>query len=882
MASFRSRSASRFSGPLQDEAPDAAAPDSAANGDEPPAVAGESNHREQGRAAGETSAVVWPVAQDDGADGRASDEGGSRKARSALHEWLKGLFAQRTSFRPGPVAAAPEPAVEDAVAPQGVRPAEDLETLIAREVQTMVDARTDNVSQVPTIEPPPTTAVEAEAEAAPAPDIVIDEQPKPAPSPQPQAASLLTSIYSVAESWGGGHGWAEPHEVDAGVPTPEELVGAAGARGIDVTYAERELRSLRAADFPCVLLDKDGRSTVLLGRDGAGLFTCRAGGDTVLRTADQLQGLHGGVVFFVRPKADHLAHDTAAPREYVETKSRGLIGSILHEIRTHHRGDMIQLAVAAGASNLLLFAMPLFSMAVYDRVIPHLAMESLWALALGIMLALSVDFGLRVARLRLNDAIALTITSTLQSRYFARILSARASAIPPLGGSLQSGLREIESVAQLLPNVLVSIMIDLPFFIIATALLFALAGPVAIAPWGAALLILASQVFADLNNQRVRESTRLSTTQSNLLVETAAGRETVQTLGAAGHMLRRWEKLADATAYAGHVNRLHGNVAMIAALTISQVAYVATILIGVYQIGAGAMTIGALSASTLLIGRMMSPMTQLGSYLHRLKQVSGSVAIVEKILSAELESAADPTAPTRKIDGLIELRGVSFTYPGEKTPALSDINLVIRPGERVGIIGRAGSGKSTLMKLLVRLHDADSGAYRIDGHDARQYAPQQIRKHFAYMRQDSLPFDDTLRNVICFGLERVDEDAFRRAVTVSGVHEFASRHPSGYGMRVGPRGERLSGGERQAVMLARILLGEPPAMLLDEPTSSMDNTMEMRLVGDLRELIGERTFVVSTHRAALLGLVDRLVWIEHGRVVADGPKADVLKRMAGG
>jgi ATP-binding cassette subfamily C protein LapB len=315
-------------------------------------------------------------------------------------------------------------------------------------------------------------------------------------------------------------------------------------------------------------------------------------------------------------------------------------------------------------------------------------------------------------------------------------------------------------------------------------------------------------------------------------------------------------------------------------MAISQAAVVGTIIVGVYQIGAGAMTIGALTASTLLIGRMMAPMSQLGLYLHRLKQVSGSVAIVENVLSAKLESASDPTSQMRALQGLVELRNVSFTYPGEKNVVLSGINLTIKPGERVGVIGRAGSGKSTLMKLLVRLNEIESGAYLLDGHDARQYAPEQIRRHFAYMRQDSLPFDDTLRNVICFGLDRVDEEAFRVAVTVSGVHEFASRHASGYGMRVGPRGERLSGGERQSVMLARILLGQPPAMLLDEPTSSMDNTMEMRLVGDLRQLIGDRTFVVATHRAALLSLVDRLVWLEQGRIVADGPKADVLKKMA--
>ncbi len=781
------------------------------------------------------------------------------------------------------------PPVEiDVPAPQAPVPVREsaLSRLKKAFAEPVVPRPTEPAASQPTEPASVTPPVESRIEPpTPAIDETLSTEPEatarePEPKPQRPEETLLGSLHDVAEAWH-DQAWLGPQPSGAqGVPTPEELVGAAESRGIDVTFAQRKLASLGAGDFPCVILDPDGRSITLLGRTKAGDFTCKSSEGVYERTLEDLQPLFTGTVFFMRPKRDVFAHDAATPPEYLAPRDRGLIGSILYEMRLHHKGNLIQLAVSAGVSNLLLFAMPLFSMAVYDRVIPHLAMETLWALAIGITLALGVDIGLRAARLRLNDAIALSVTSTIQARYFARILRARSGTIPTLGGSLQVGLREIESVAQLLPNIMVSLLIDLPFFIIATVFLFFLAGPVAIVPWAASILAMSLQIFADFNNSRVREATRLTTTQYNILVETAAARETVQSLNAGQHLLRRWERLTDATAFAGHLNRLQSSLATIAAMAISQAAVVGTIIVGVYQIGAGAMTIGALTAATLLIGRMMAPMSQLGLYLHRLKQVSGSVAIVENVLSAKLESASDPTSQMRALQGLVELRNVSFTYPGEKNVALNGINLTIKPGERVGVIGRAGSGKSTLLKLLVRLNEIESGAYLLDGHDARQYAPEQIRRHFAYMRQDSLPFDDTLRNVICFGLDRVDEEAFRVAVTVSGVHEFASRHASGYDMRVGPRGERLSGGERQSVMLARILLGQPPAMLLDEPTSSMDNTMEMRLVGDLRQLIGDRTFVVATHRAALLSLVDRLIWLEQGRIVADGPKADVLKKMA--
>ncbi len=750
-------------------------------------------------------------------------------------------------------------------------------------LQTRPEAETDAATERQAVDGKPAaeSAADDEAQASPPPVPAIVPESESVPEPTGGTGNLIGSINAVAESWS-GRGWFDERHQGSGVPTPEELVGAAGDRGIEVSYEQRALSSLRAEDFPCVTLDREGRTTILVGRDDSGRFLCRSDGESFARWESELASGYSGVVFFVRPHPEGLAQDVATPEEFVAPEEKGLIASVFGEIARGHRQNMIQLAIASASSNLLLFAMPLFSMAIYDRVIPHLAMETLWALALGVTLALLVDFGLRSARMKLNDAVALNITSTLQARFYARILRARAGEISALGGTLQAGLREIENVAQLIPALVICLLVDLPFFILATVLLFSLAGVVALVPWVAAMFALALQLLADLGSQRVRESTRLNATQSNLLVETVAGRETVQALTAAGPLLRRWERLTDAAAYAGHLTRLHGNLATIAALIIGQGAVVATIVVGVYQIGAGAMSIGALSAATLLIGRMMSPMSQLGVYLHRLKQISGSVAAVDKVLAAKQEGASDVTAPARRIVGLLEFKDAAFAYPGEQAPALSGINLVIKPGERVGLIGRAGSGKSTLLKLIVRLHDVSGGACLIDGHDTRQYAPEQIRRHFAHMRQDCAPFDDTLRNAICFGLEKVSAEAFERAVTVSGVKEFAARHPAGYGLRLGPRGERLSGGERQAVMLARVLVSEPEAMLLDEPTSSMDNTMEMGLVKDLRELIGSRTFVVATHRAALLGLVDRLVWLDQGRIIADGPKAEVLKRMNGG
>lgn len=727
---------------------------------------------------------------------------------------------------------------------------------------------------------PPRESASAPPPSAPPPNAAPASPPPARVARRPMRKdTLLASLHQVASAWH-GHAHVENHGHSGDAPTPEELVHVARAQGLELAYALRNLASLRPADFPCIIVDDESRAIILEQRNPDGSLRCRAGEDCLDLRESDLAPHFSGVVFFVKPHADTHAHDAATPVEFLDAKPRGLIGAVFYELRQSHTRDMIYLSLAAGVSNLLLLAMPVFSMAVYDRVIPHFALETLWALAIGITLALIVDFGLRAARIRLTEAVALSVSTTLQTRYFARIMRAKAGAVPTLSGSLQAGLREIENVCQLLPGLFVCLLVDVPFFLLATILLIALSGWVAVVPWITAVVAIGVHLAADLRNERIRQSTRLNATQSNLLVESIAGRETAQALGASNFLLRRWERLTDSAAYAGHLTRLHGSISAVAAMTVGQFAIVATILFSVYQIGAGLMTIGALSAATMIVGRMLAPMTQLGMFLHRLKQIRGSVATVEAVMHAPLESALDPSAASRSIRGEINFKQASFTYPGEKNPALNGINLRISPGEKVGLIGRAGSGKSTLLKCMVRLYDVSEGSFLIDQHDARQFSPDQIRRHFGYMRQDSTPFDDTLRNAVCFGLQGVTDEAFARAVMVAGVHEFASRHPSGYGLRVGLRGERLSGGERQAVMFARMLLSDPPAMLLDEPTSSMDNTTEMRLVSELRDIIRDKTFIVATHRAALLSLVDRLIWVEHGQIVADGPKAEVLKRMA--
>jgi len=309
---------------------------------------------------------------------------------------------------------------------------------------------------------------------------------------------------------------------------------------------------------------------------------------------------------------------------------------------------------------------------------------------------------------------------------------------------------------------------------------------------------------------------------------------------------------------------------------------VLAMIIGVYEISTGMMTIGAMTAAVLLIGRMMTPVSQLMALIHRAHQLSSAAQLMHNIFAMPQEQAGDTTEAREDapVEGHIALRNVSFTYPGEQTPCLQDITLDIRPGEKIGLIGRVGSGKSTLLRLLTRIYEPAEGTLMIDGQDARQLSPRAIRRNLGFMRQDTVLFDDTLQANLSFGLEVMGAANFERAITISGVKEFAARNAAGFGMRVGSRGERLSGGERQSVALARLLAEHPQTYVLDEPTSAMDNALEARIVRDLKDTLADRTLIVATHRAPLLGLVDRIIWMDGGRIIADGPKAEVLKKLS--
>jgi ATP-binding cassette subfamily C protein LapB len=375
----------------------------------------------------------------------------------------------------------------------------------------------------------------------------------------------------------------------------------------------------------------------------------------------------------------------------------------------------------------------------------------------------------------------------------------------------------------------------------------------------------------------------LGAERQSSLIETLAGLDAVKVNNAESERQYQWEHTIGTLSRLELRVKVLSGLAMNITLLIQQLAGVAMICFGVYMIMDGVLSMGGLVACYMLSGRALGPLAQLSGLLTRYQQAKVTMVSVDQMMELPQERNFDERPLSRQVlQGAMEFRNLEFTYPNQQNLALRNINLVIRPGEKVGIIGRSGSGKSSLAKLLVGLYQPDEGSLLVDGVDIRQIDISEVRHNIGYVAQDIQLLAGTLRDNLISGARYVDDEMVLQAAELAGVHEFASLHPQGYELQVGERGQNLSGGQRQNVALARALLLDPPILLLDEPTSAMDNTGEERLKQRLHGVIEKKTMILVTHRASLLSLVDRLIVIDRGQIVADGPKAAVMEALKKG
>ena len=538
--------------------------------------------------------------------------------------------------------------------------------------------------------------------------------------------------------------------------------------------------------------------------------------------------------------------------------------------------------LATVAINVLALAMPLFTMNVYDRVLPNAAVETLWALAIGVLLATAFDLAIKVLRARFVDVAGQRADVVLANLVFGRVLGARLSAAQAATGVRANTLREFETLREFFNSAALTTFGDLPFLLVFVVMIAVVAGSLVVVPLIAIPLILAAAWLTQKRIARLSETQfREMAVKSAVAVETLSGLESIKAAGAESWAASKWERAVAANIRTGNEMRHLSTVGLNALFGLQTAVQIVMIIIGFYMVAAGSITMGALIAATMLAGRAMQPLGQVAALISRLNQARTAYRMLDQMVQAPQERAEGaPLLSPRHMAGLIELDAVSFAYEKDASPALRDVSFTLRPGERVAIVGGIGSGKTTVLKLIHALHMPTSGRVQIDGLPVGHIDPAVLRRNVGLALQDGELFQGTLRENICLGDNAASDDAIIRAARLAGAFDWISRLPKGLETPIRERGAGLSGGQKQSVALARALLGDPRIVLLDEPTSDMDSGTEGEIVRRLSEGLTGRTIVIVTHRPAMLKLVDRIIVLEYGRKILDAPKASALASMA--
>jgi ATP-binding cassette, subfamily C, bacterial LapB len=530
------------------------------------------------------------------------------------------------------------------------------------------------------------------------------------------------------------------------------------------------------------------------------------------------------------------------------------------------------------AINVLALAMPLFTMNVYDRVLPNAAVDTLWALSIGVILATIFDFALKTLRGKFVDTASQRADVVLANFIYGRILGARLPSRPVSAGVRANTLREFESLREFFNSATVTTFGDLPFLALFLVVMAVVAGPLALIAIVSIPFVIGLGWIVQKRMARLTAASFKETAQKNAVaVEMLVGLESIKAAGAESAAASRWEQ-----AVADHLRtsvqiRHQSNAGMNMVQAAQSLIQVVMIIAGFYMVAAGQITTGALIAATMLAGRALGPVGAVAMLLTRVHQAKIAYNSLSEIVHApqERSDGARFVAKT-SFEGRITFEGVSFAYDPEAGPVLRDVSIEIGAGEHVGIIGGIGSGKTTLLKFVPALHEPTSGRVLIDGLGASQIDPAILRGHASLMLQGADLFHGTIRSNITLGMPGAPDELVLRAAHTAGAIDWIARLPKGLDTPVRERGVGLSGGQRQGVVLARSLLRNPRILLLDEPTSDMDGRTEATVIERLGRVMKGRTLLIVTHRPALLDLVDRLIVMEQGRKLFDGPKAQVL------
>jgi ATP-binding cassette subfamily C protein LapB len=552
----------------------------------------------------------------------------------------------------------------------------------------------------------------------------------------------------------------------------------------------------------------------------------------------------------------------------------------LMEPMRRNRAVYMKVALAAVLINIFGLMTSLFTMIVYDRVVPNNATSSLVALSIGLAIVVIFDFVLKLLRAYFVDVAGAAIDRDVGETLFERLLRLRLDLKKGSTGSLTGLMRELEQLRDFFTSATLTAVVDLPFIILTLFVIWVIGGMVVLVPaLMVPLVIVVGALTQPAMDRLSAKAMGEGMAKQSVLVETIGGLETVKAAGAGPLLARRWDKAMENHSDSSLRQRLISSIGITTATSAGTISYAGVVIVGVGMIATQDLTMGGLIACSILAGRAVAPLAQISQLLSRMTSTRTAYRQLNEMMNLPPEGPEGEGLKLAGLKGRIEFRSVSFKYPGAAEKTLEDLNFVIQPGEHVALLGRVGSGKSTIARLILGLYPPEEGLVMIDGTDIRQLDPLEMRRYIGAALQESVLLTGSVRENIGLARGHVDDEELLRASELSGTHQFMGTIANGYDLRLADRGEGLSGGQRQSIALARALAGRPPVLVFDEPTSAMDAQTETALIQRLRDELKDRTLVLITHRPPLLALVSRIMLIERGKVAMDGPRDEVLKQI---
>lgn len=665
--------------------------------------------------------------------------------------------------------------------------------------------------------------------------------------------------------------------LENGLLTPSGFSRAAKRIGFKTKIVHKPLCDLNTALLPAVLILKGNKACVIteldIENDSAEVIYPELNDSAVKISITKLADSSTAMVIYAQPE---FAFDARSPVLQKLAKDDWFWG-VIKECRSLYK-DVVVSAIALG---VLSIAMPLFVMNVYDRVVPNHAVETLWVLASGVLIALTADFILRLVRSYFVELAASRIDVKVSAVIMERVLGMKLKNRPASAGSFASNIQSFEAVRGFFSSMTLIALVDLPFVLLYLIVIAIIGVELSLPIIVGALILLCYALAAHRKLESLSEQTMKASSMRNaILVESLTNIEDVKSFHSECKTQSNWEK---STIYIARVNaqsRLISSSISNAGSWVQQCVGVIIMMVGVHLIISGDLTQGGLIAAYLLSSRTMAPITQSAAVLAQFHHAAIAMHSLNEIMDNEVERPAGKHWLSHPVLlGDIEFNDVRFKYSQESNEALSGVSFKIKSGEKVAILGRNGSGKSTIEKLILGLYEPTSGSILIDNNDIHQIDPAELRHNIGYVPQTISLFFGTLKDNITLSAWHAKDEQILSACQQSQLFELINSHPDGFDLQVGEQGRLLSGGQRQAVGIARALLNNPPILLMDEPTSALDHNSESKIINNIKRNCQEKTLIVVTHRTSLLELVDRIIVLDNGKVVADGPKAQVLSAL---